>query len=404
MGHKVDLAEVISFSDKVAKAADEVSLDTDVARNNIMKIDSMNTFTGHAAKSAKGYLNDLHVTLLDSFDVLHTVMKDNLKDHIDTFKSSVDTSDEAIVQTEYLNQTKVWVEIDHKNIVNSAESVKKSLDDISDIVYIRRPSLEDAISDYDDMMETIEKLDENLNTFTTKGKKDDSLEKDLLDNIKVVLNKANASKGAARFKEYKHGKEGSAVAALRQTVGYVDKGASVIDKHLEEKKTKRQNNKTNKPKDPGIKSQGKTSIWSKAKGVGGKFVKGIKDSVVKMGGGKAGIPNRILGPAGGLLNYNANYQSAKDQGKTGFGAAFHAAEDTAIDLAIGSAVMVGATAAVTATVVAAGVTAPAAVVAGAAIIVGVGIGKLLDIKFGKTKKSVTDRIKGGYRKIKGWFK
>lgn len=243
MGHKVDLAEVIAFSDKVTKAADELTSDIGVVRTDITNIDSMDTFTGHAAKSAKGYLNELHVTLLESFEVLHATLKENTKEHIETFQSSVDSSEEAIVQSEYITEIKIKVEIDHTNISNNEGSVIKTLDDISDIIYIKKPSLENARNDFEEAMETMEELTENLDTFTTKGKKDDNLEKDLLDNIKLVMNKANASQGNARFKEFKHGSAGSSLTALRNIVKYTGKGVDIIEAHVDEKVKKREEQK-----------------------------------------------------------------------------------------------------------------------------------------------------------------
>ena len=61
-------------------------------------------------------------------------------------------------------------------------------------------------------------------------------------------------------------------------------------------------------------------------------------------------------------------------------------------------------------VAAAGIVALAAPIIGAGVLAGtitVGVailgGILVNAKFGKENKSIADRIKGGYRKIKGWF-
>lgn len=102
--------------------------------------------------------------------------------------------------------------------------------------------------------------------------------------------------------------------------------------------------------------------------------------------------------------YNSNYQGAKDQGKTGVDAHVHAVEDTAIDVAVGTVVMAGSVAAVAGLTALAGVTLPAVAAAAVVITVGIVVNKVLDIKIGKSGKSINDRIKGGYRKIKGWFK
>ena len=279
MSHKIDLAEVIAYLDKVTRASDEVYSNMDVVNSNIGKIDQMESFTGYTAKNIKDYLNNLHVTLVDSFQVLYVSMKENLQDHIDTFKSTVDSSDRAIVQSDYLNEVKMKINIEYQNVTSNDDSIKKTLDNISDIVYIYPPNVENVKSTYEAAEKTIDELDANLNTFTTKGKKHDNNTKELLQNINVVMNKANASTGESRFREYKYGSESEGMAALRNTVKYVAKGTSLIEAHVNDKAVQRQKNqRVNYPKDPGIKADGgKESIWSKAKKVGSKYTKNIKD-------------------------------------------------------------------------------------------------------------------------------
>lgn len=39
----------------------------------------------------------------------------------------------------------------------------------------------------------------------------------------------------------------------------------------------------------------------------------------------------------------------------------------------------------------------------AGVVAGMFVNGLLNVEFGKTKKSVMDRVKGGFRKLKSWF-
>ena len=61
-------------------------------------------------------------------------------------------------------------------------------------------------------------------------------------------------------------------------MNYIAKGINLIEAYTNDKAVQRQTNRTNYPKDPGIKADGgKESIWSKAKKVGSKYTKNIKD-------------------------------------------------------------------------------------------------------------------------------
>ncbi|WP_082415900.1 T7SS effector LXG polymorphic toxin [Numidum massiliense] len=112
--------------------------------------------------------------------------------------------------------------------------------------------------------------------------------------------------------------------------------------------------------------------------------KGIAKSGFVKGTGKA------LAPVGAGLSFYSNYQEAKDAGLRGIDATARATVDTAIDTAVGGAVQAATVATFTATIPIPGV--------GTAIGVGAGIliNSALNIKFGKSKKSVMDRIKGWF--------
>ena len=107
--------------------------------------------------------------------------------------------------------------------------------------------------------------------------------------------------------------------------------------------------------------------------------------------------SRALGPASAGLSYYSNYHDAVARGLDGKEAHIRAAEDTAVDTVISGAVQAGFTALGTAAIP----------IPGVGTAVGVGLGLVanwaLNLKVGKSKKSVMDRAKSGFQKIKGWF-
>src|SRR5699024_12055877 len=106
--------------------------------------------------------------------------------------------------------------------------------------------------------------------------------------------------------------------------------------------------------------------------------------------------SKALGPLGAGLSYYSNYHDAQADGVKGKKAHSRAVVDTTIDTAVGAGVQAGSVALFTAAVPIPGV--------GTAI--GVGVGVLANWALNKKwdgKKSGMDVVKGGLRKIKGWF-
>ncbi|GEM_PF-5737164 len=121
------------------------------------------------------------------------------------------------------------------------------------------------------------------------------------------------------------------------------------------------------------------------------YLKGKSNNGIVKGATKS------LGFLGTGLSYYSNYHDAKADGLSGAGAHSQAVTDTAVDVTVSTAVQTGFTVAGTAFIPIPGV--------GTAI--GVGIGIMANIglnyKFGKSDKSLMDRVKSEVNKIKGWF-
>src|SRR5690606_14988641 len=154
-----------------------VELSLDAVMDGINKIRAMESFTGQAASSAKKYLGELHLSLSDAFQVLFISLNENLKGHIDKFQSGVDSSPEAIVQTDYLETIKQELDIEYQKLNGYHRGVSRIIEDISDIVSINTPSFYSITNDYRDTVKIIDELENNVNSFTNKGKGHDNTTK-----------------------------------------------------------------------------------------------------------------------------------------------------------------------------------------------------------------------------------
>ncbi|MEW9677815.1 T7SS effector LXG polymorphic toxin [Lentibacillus sp. L22] len=141
MGHKVDISEVIDFSDDLKTMSEDIQSSLDDVQESIDQINAMSTFSGKTAKEAKGYFNDLHKTILEAFNGLFTDLENNLKKHLDTFESNVDSSKLAIIQSNYLNDTAEDVNDDYQDLLDEHESIYDTISSVADISSATSPSL-----------------------------------------------------------------------------------------------------------------------------------------------------------------------------------------------------------------------------------------------------------------------
>jgi len=96
--HKVDKSEVIEFSDELKTASEDIKSSLRKVEENIEQINAMESFSGKAAKEAKGYFNDLHKTILESFQL------------------SVDRNESAIIESDYLKDTEEDISDDYEKL------------------------------------------------------------------------------------------------------------------------------------------------------------------------------------------------------------------------------------------------------------------------------------------------
>ncbi|WP_106496024.1 T7SS effector LXG polymorphic toxin [Lentibacillus sp. Marseille-P4043] len=469
MGNKVDISEVIEFSNDLKTTSSKIKSSLDQLVANIDKIDAMESFSGKAAKNSKGYFENFHKEgVIDAFNELFTDLNDNLKQHLESFQSNVDSSESAIIQSDYLNDLDIQIDIDYQKLNGINENIQKAINNVSDITSASAPPFYSITNDENEVIETIAELDGNLSSFTGEGKHHDSQTKALMERIEKTMNSVKGS-GEERFSDYKVNKDlqnlkdfvtiylapgvtgttsSTAIAKAAKNKGlsvskYVKNGKTTYRINASEEALEalgvkpdvhaqnalNQSAKSGQAKAPLNYYDKKTGkqVWSnvgkevvkshpnmevynydesptgKFKSVGRATARGAINSVTDLNpkeivsGSVINRAGKALGPVGAGLNYYSNYNDAKSDGLTGSEAHTRAAVDTTIDTVVGGAVQTGVTAAVSLAI-------PIPVVGTAiGVAAGIGVNSLLNVKFGKSNKSVMDRAKDAFHKLTGWF-
>ncbi|WP_052360605.1 T7SS effector LXG polymorphic toxin [Oceanobacillus manasiensis] len=202
MSNKVDISEVIEFSDEVKLKSEQINNSISQIKQDIEELMSMNSFTGKTADQAKMYFSHLHITVLEAFDGLFHDLDQNLKKHIESFRSQVDESKESIVTSNYLMDIDGDIQDAFEKLNEVKNEVTSIINNVSDISSATNPSFHSVSMDKEKMGSSITDLEDNLNSFTATGKQQTSGAEEVLHHIKITLDNAGAVKGSARFTDY----------------------------------------------------------------------------------------------------------------------------------------------------------------------------------------------------------
>ncbi|WP_416150183.1 T7SS effector LXG polymorphic toxin [Salipaludibacillus sp. HK11] len=216
MGHKVDLSEVIDFSDEFKSTSEDITVSLLKVAQNIEDICNMSSFSGETADQAKYYFSDFHLTMLTTFNgVLHDLYQ-HLNQHIEDFQSKVDESSKTIINSddvrdtmEDLHEQNEALEVLHSEVSNIIRSV-------SDISSATTPSFRFVKDDHDMAIDVAENVLEDVQSFTSVGRRSSAEIESLLQEIRTTLNHARAVSGSARFTDYKGGETTVGLAALKE--------------------------------------------------------------------------------------------------------------------------------------------------------------------------------------------
>ncbi len=216
MGRKVDLSEVIDLSQDVQSTTSELSTSLKQLSQDVDQLSALDSFSGRAAVEAKRYFNDLHKTLIKSFELLFNDLNENLEKHIRSFGMRVDQSDRAIVQSDYLAEMTNDLEDSHNRLENEQDRVREIIGSVSDISTANQPIAFSIRRDYRDTKEVLTELEENFDSFAQSGNQEVSQIEEILHQIERALSHAGAVSGSARFTNYQGSGTSAGLPALKK--------------------------------------------------------------------------------------------------------------------------------------------------------------------------------------------
>ncbi|WP_416150202.1 T7SS effector LXG polymorphic toxin [Salipaludibacillus sp. HK11] len=162
MGHKVDLSEVIAFSDEFKSTSEDITVSLLKVAQSIEDICNMSSFSGETADQAKYYFSDFHLTMLTTFNgVLHDIHQ-NLNQHIEDFQSKVDESSKTIINSDYVRDTMEDLHEQNEALEVLHHEVSNIIRSVSDISSATTPSVRNVKDDHDTAINVAENVLEDV--------------------------------------------------------------------------------------------------------------------------------------------------------------------------------------------------------------------------------------------------
>src|SRR5699024_8082945 len=155
----------------------------------------------------------MHLTVLASFKGLFEDLEENLQQHIKTFESIVDSSDSAVIRSDYLQDVKEDINETFETLQKQDEIISETIEDVSDISSATSPSFSEVDEWKKKAVKKINELDEDLDSFTSEGDEVDVQK--VMQQIETVMKNAKASEGKARFTDFEGASQGSNLAKLQ---------------------------------------------------------------------------------------------------------------------------------------------------------------------------------------------
>lgn len=215
MGDKVDITEVIEFSTDLETTATDLKVSLGQTAESIDKLIAMQSFSGKTASAAKAYFNEVHQTLLKSFENLFATLDEHVKDHLNAFQSGVDSSEFAMIKSDYLKHTEKIVKDDYGSLSEEQDSIDEIIANVSDISSVNAPSMMFFKRDYESAIEVITALKEDLETYTGRERQGVSELEELLYHIESIISNAGAVPGDSRFSNYNNNNMSVSFLALQ---------------------------------------------------------------------------------------------------------------------------------------------------------------------------------------------
>lgn len=215
---KVDMGEVHAFSDDLQHISADIHAQLAKVIKSVEIIDGMTSFSGKTAKDAKRYFNELHVTVLTAFQGLFEDLETNVKQHIKTFESDVDESENALITSHYLQEVREDIEEAFEKLTNEDEKIHDIITEVSDISSAKSPDFSDVNEWSKKATKATKELEEDISSFTSTGNETDV--QAIMQEIETVMNRATNSVGKTRFEGFKGI---SSIDALGELTDYNEK-------------------------------------------------------------------------------------------------------------------------------------------------------------------------------------
>ncbi len=184
----MDLSEVIEFADDYYVYVNRLLDQLNNVKLKINSVINMDSFKGESADKAKECLNSFHIEMLGNFENLMIDLLDNVDNHISEFLAEVDSSEDAIIKSNYLDEQDDLIQEEFMNFSRLSSEVKQTINGVSDISSVTPPSFSDAVDEKAQVAKTIIDLDSDLTSFVSTGKDRINSIGDLLSNINSLLN------------------------------------------------------------------------------------------------------------------------------------------------------------------------------------------------------------------------
>ena len=198
---KIDMAEVHAFADDLQQISADVHAQLANVIKSIEAIDGMSSFSGKTAQDAKRYFNELHVTVLAAFQGLFAELEANVRQHIKTFESEVDDSENAIITSHHLEAVREDIEEVFGKLKNEDETIHDIISGVSDLTSAKSPDFLEVNEWRKKSVKETKELEEDISSFINTGNKTDA--QAVMWQIETVMSQASRSTEETRFKDFK---------------------------------------------------------------------------------------------------------------------------------------------------------------------------------------------------------
>lgn len=200
MGNIVDISEVDYFLGELEKASSNLDSQISTVKKSIESINDMKSFSGKAADSAKQYFTGIHLTLLESFVHLFENLKENIKQHKETFGYDVDSRDSALITSEYLIEVKEYMQEVYDELIDEDETIDKIITDVSDISSATSPDFSEVSEWKKNSIKNLKEVEADLEAFISTG--DEMDVEETMNRIKAGMSNVQTNKGQSRFTNF----------------------------------------------------------------------------------------------------------------------------------------------------------------------------------------------------------